>query len=80
MSLSALVEVPASSFVDRRTTEPRNGSIVRERRQFANSHEDLSPAARELAQAVDAYKLTHHRRFVTYDELLEVVQSLGYQK
>ncbi len=80
MSMSALVEIAPSPFVDRRTTEPQNGSIARERRQFANSHEDLSPAARELAQAVDAYKLTHHRRFVTYEELLDVVQSLGYQK
>jgi hypothetical protein len=80
MPSSALVEVVPSQFVDRRTTEPNGNPNGRERRQFANSHADLSPAACELAQAVDAYKLTHHRRFVTYEELLEVVQSLGYQK
>ncbi len=35
---------------------------------------------RELALAIDQYKLRHHRRFITYDELLGVIQSLGYHK
>lgn len=51
-----------------------------ERRQFGNSHQGLSPAARELAEAIDEYKLRHRRRFITYEEMLQVVQGLGYQK
>jgi hypothetical protein len=51
-----------------------------ERRQFANSHEGLSPAAAELAQAIDQYKLLHRRRFITFEEMLAVVQSLGYHR
>jgi hypothetical protein len=66
-------------FVDRRSYE--NGFAPgRERRQFSNSHDELSLAARELAQAVDQYKLIHRRRFVTYEEMLGVVESLGYRK
>ena len=51
-----------------------------ERRQFANSHDDLSPEAAELAQAIDQYKLLHRRRFITFEEMLSVVQSLGYRR
>ena len=51
-----------------------------ERRQFANSHDDLSPAAAELAKAIDEYKLRHRRRFITYEEILAVLTSLGYSK
>ena len=51
-----------------------------ERRQFTNSYEELSPEASELALAIDHYKLVHRRRFITYDEMLSVVKSLGYQK
>ena len=51
-----------------------------ERRQFANSHEELSAEACELATAIDGYKLAHRRRFITYEEMLGVVKSLGYHK
>jgi len=51
-----------------------------ERRQFTNSHDELSPAARELAMAIDAYKLRHRRRFITYDEIMGVIESLGYRR
>jgi hypothetical protein len=51
-----------------------------ERRQFSNSHEGLSPEAREVAQAIDRYKLTHRRRFITCDEILSVFKSLGYNR
>ncbi|HKD37120.1 MAG TPA: hypothetical protein VKB78_09975 [Pirellulales bacterium] len=77
--MTATIESIAVSFVDRRGTDPGEAP-GRERRQFANSHDDLSPAARELAQAVDRYKLINRRRFITYDEILNVVQSLGYRK
>ena len=30
--------------------------------------------------AIDQYKLLHRRRFITYEEMLSVFQSLGYEK
>jgi len=67
-------------FIDRRSATPTTVSPQRERRQFTNSHDELSPDARELAQAIDSYKLVHRRRFITYEEMLAVVKSLGYKK
>lgn len=53
---------------------------VIERRQFGNTHSDLSPEARELGQTIDQYKLVHRRRFITYEEMLSIIRSLGYRK
>jgi hypothetical protein len=78
--MSQVLETSSGSFVDRRTTDLVGGLPGRERRQFANSHDDLSPEAKELAQAIDGYKLRHRRRFITYEEMLSVVTSLGYHK
>ena len=78
MSASAFVE--ADSFVDRRGPVQLADQPLFERRQFANSYDELSPEARELAQAIDAYKLMHRRRFITYEEMLGVVKGLGYGK
>ena len=73
------VITPIEPFVDRRV--PRTGdSPGVERRQFTNSHDELSPDARELAQAIDAYKLHHRRRFITYEEMHTLITSLGYAK
>jgi len=67
-------------FVDRRSTDSAVGAPGVERRQFGNSHDDLSPEAAELAQAIDHYKLRHRRRFVTFEEMLAVIKSLGYHR
>ncbi len=67
-------------FVDRRNYSGQLGAPHRERRQFTNTHDDLSPEARDLAQAIDSYKLVHRRRFITYEEMLSVVKSLGYKR
>ena len=75
-----ITEMPAAEFVDRRSYEAGQGVPVRERRQFSNSHEGLSPNARELAIAIDEYKLRHRRRFITFDEMLSLIESLGYAK
>ena len=65
-------------LVDRRSYA---GSVPGvERRQFSNSYEGLSPAAVELAQTIDRYKMSNRRRFITYEEILEVITSLGYSK
>ena len=71
---------PIAPFVDRRTHDPGVDRPLQERRQFANSYEDLSPEARELATSIDEYKLMHRRRFITYEEMLAVIKSLGYSK
>lgn len=78
--MAQVVATPTGSFVDRRDHSKVEGPPVRERRQFTNSREGLSPDAAELAQAIDQYKMTHRRRFVTYEEMLQVVKSLGYRR
>ena len=66
-------------FVDRRSADSA-ATPGRERRQFTNSHDELSPEAAELARAIDAYKLSNRRRFITYEEMLSVVKELGYTR
>lgn len=79
--MSQTVEVPQEDFVDRRhSAAPGNVAPNVERRQFANSHDALSPEAHELADAIDSYKLAHRRRFITYEEMLSVITGLGYHK
>ena len=84
--MSQAVQLPPQPFVDRRSSDgdaPETdlaSSVGVERRQFTNSYTELSPDASELAQAIDRYKLVHRRRFITYEEMLDVVKSLGYSK
>lgn len=78
--MSAILDTAVEPFVDRRNYGESSETPDKERRQFTNSHDELSPDARELAQAIDSYKLIHRRRFITYEEMLSVVKSLGYRK
>lgn len=78
--MSPATETPAEQFVDRRNYGVGQEVPVRERRQFSNSHEGLTPDARDLAIAIDEYKLRHRRRFITFEEMLAVIESLGYTK
>lgn len=78
--MSQGLETPSKPFVDRRDYASASPPPGGERRQFTNSHEGLSPQARELALAIDEYKVRHRRRFITYEEMLCVVESLGYHK
>ena len=69
------------SIPDRRSPETaRAGRAGMERRQFGSSHAGLSAEGRELAAAIDTYKLQHHRRYITCDEMLVVLGSLGYKQ
>ena len=77
--MSQAVETPVEPFVDRRSCMPSHAA-THERRQFSNSHDGLSPDVAELAGAIDGYKLHHRRRFITYEEMLSVIVSLGYHK
>lgn len=70
--------IPTVGFHDRRAGAAAGKSD--ERRQFGNSLFGLSPDARELAEAIDGYKLRNRRRYITFEEMLTVIQSLGYSK
>src|SRR4029453_12458893 len=65
VAMSPTFDTAVEPFVDRRNySVPSTGAHreslprepQRERRQFANSYEELTPEARELAQAIDSYK------------------------
>lgn len=72
----------APQVVSRRFAERRRSSqgTARERRQFGDSHADLSDDARELALAIDGYKLRNRRRYITFEEMLTVIRQLGYHR
>jgi len=69
-----------NSFVERRQTPTDAGDNRAERRQFGSSHLGLSDSGHELALAIDQYKLQYHRRYLTCDEMLQVLSDLGYSK
>ena len=69
-----------ADFIDRRNPEIQRNSPGLERRQFSDGHSSLSPDAAELGQAIDQYKLEHCRRYISYEEMLSIVKSLGYEK
>jgi hypothetical protein len=73
--------IPAAfAFQERRDPANQRQTSGFERRQFVNSHNELSPEAAELGRAIDQYKLLHRRRFIDYEEMLHVIKSLGYSK
>jgi hypothetical protein len=72
--------IDSLEFVDRREAVSDPSAPGRERRQFANSHDELSPDAAELARAIDQYKLLHRRRFINFEEMLHIVKTLGYSR
>ncbi len=78
--MSQVLESADCTFIDRRDYSMPGSPPAGERRQFTNSLDGLSPDAAELARAIDEYKLRHRRRFITYEEMLGVVKSLGYHK
>jgi hypothetical protein len=84
MSLPALSNQTSNAagdgFVDRRQIPPDGNHNPAERRQFGSSHAGLSDDGRELALAIDKYKLQNHRRYLTCDEMLKVLTDLGYSK
>lgn len=80
--MSQGLQTAKTPFVDRRNYSDlvEASSPGGERRQFVNSHDGISPEAAELARAIDGYKVRHRRRFITFEEMLSVVTSLGYHK
>jgi hypothetical protein len=78
--MSSTLVTEESAFIDRRDPYSMGDVSGRERRQFINSHDELSPDAAELARAIDTYKLSHRRRFINFEEMLAIVKSLGYSR
>ena len=69
-----------TNFMDRRDPDANNASPGLERRQFSDSHSNLSNEAAELGKAIDQYKLMNRRRYISYEEMLNIMKSLGYNK
>lgn len=74
----ALGDSAAADFPERRGSGSMPPGV--ERRQFAASRSSERPEVNELAEAIDAYKMTHRRRFITVDELFDVFTELGYRR
>jgi len=79
MDLAEQSAPPSVPFVDRRSAAGGRGGPS-ERRQFASSPNTSRPEVAELAAAIDHYKLAHHRRFITMEELYDVIAGLGYHR
>ena len=78
--MEQLTEQKPLEFVDRRRATSDVLPAGRERRQFSDSRNTSRPEVAELATAVDQYKLMHRRRFITFEELYDVIAGLGYHK
>jgi len=77
--VQALTNPSEETFTDRRQASGtrKDGG---ERRQFIDSRRTFRPEVIELAEAVDQYKLRHRLRFITFEELFDVMAELGYRK
>lgn len=75
------IDEPATTegFQDRRRSDQGNES-GRERRQFRDGNRSDRPEVAELADAIDNYKMENRRRFITFEELFDVIQGLGYHR
>lgn len=74
-----LTTVKNPGFVDRRSGGDSNAPGV-ERRQFRDGNRASRAEVAELADAIDNYKIQNRRRFITFDEIYDVMVSLGYHK
>jgi hypothetical protein len=68
-----------ATFADRRSSD-NNETQSQERRQFRDGNQSERSEVAELAEAVDQYKLQNRRRFITFEELYDVIAGLGYHK
>lgn len=74
-----LTPVQSPDFVDRRSPVDGQAPGV-ERRQFRDGNRSVRPEVAEFAEAIDNYKIRNRRRFITFEELYDVMTSLGYHK
>lgn len=80
MPEQTLAESIPVAFVERRQRDPDSTPVRAERRQFRDGNRSARPEVAELADAIDDYKLAHRRRFITFEELFDVMTSLGYHR
>lgn len=78
--MQPLAEQKPIGFIDRRSPCAVGRPDRLERRQFRDSHSEAHPEVAELGEAIDQYKLCHRRRFITFEELYDVITELGYHK
>lgn len=71
-------QATSPDFVDRRQASTTGNGF--ERRQFKDGNRSVRPEVAEFADAVDLYKVENRRRFITFEELFDVITSLGYHK
>lgn len=79
MEQQTITERQSPDFIDRRTPSNPESSTF-ERRQFKDGNRSHRPEVAEFAEAVDTYKIANRRRFITFEELFDVMTSLGYHK
>lgn len=70
----------APGFIERRRGDNGPSQPQSERRQFRDGNRSSRPEVAELADAIDDYKLSHRRRFITFEELFDVLKTLGYSR
>lgn len=75
-----LAEPTVNGFFDRRQRDAGASPAGTERRQFRDGDRSSRPEVAELANAIDDYKVAHRRRFITFEELFDVMASLGYHR
>ncbi len=80
MTESALAEPADSIFVERRQLDHGSSVVSAERRQFRDGNRSDRPEVAELANAIDDYKVAFRRRFITFEELFDVMAGLGYHR
>jgi hypothetical protein len=78
--MEEVLEQKPAAFADRRQVPSSAWAGSFERRQFGNSYNSAREEVNELAIAIDQYKLRHRRRFITFEELYDVIAGLGYHK
>lgn len=49
-------------------------------KQYGSRFEELNKEADELADALEKYKLIHRRRYISFEEMLAILRSLGYKR
>jgi hypothetical protein len=74
-----LSSTTSPDFIERRSSAS-NDPTGFERRQFRDGNRSVRPEVEQFANAVDDYKITHRRRFITFEELYDVMMSLGYHR
>jgi hypothetical protein len=79
-TLQQSVSTGNESYEDRRSRDGGSRSNGPERRQFSDARVSQNYEALELAEAIDSYKVTHRRKFITFEELHDVITGLGYRK